>query len=285
MPESSSNVISIEEKRSAYVVTANVDLIRTISGTLGYAAAGLYSVLDTYCNSDKQAWPSEATLAETGRMSVKQVRRLLNELVATGWVLREPRRNQFGWANGYLYTLPHHMTPSRKTGDMDGTSPGQCTGHDISPNDPRGNTKVDTKVSPSKNPPTPLPEHGPAQQIVKVWCEEVGLERPTDYRRAVGQAQHLVKAGLSPEDARDLIRWIRRQEWVTSSLDLGLMYKLADKWRTDPKRVAAAPKPELTQADLRQKQYIDWKPGTFQNLDEWYDRRDNGTLPVKGLLR
>jgi hypothetical protein len=112
----------------------------------------------------------------------------------------------------------------------------------------RGGAKSDQKgvqpiapepsVEPSKNhqlaskqKPTPLPGNGPAQQIVKTYCDEVGIPKPANYAKTVGQAQHLADAGVRPEDIPAAVAWCRSQKWLDGSFDLGTILSQADKWR------------------------------------------------------
>lgn len=74
----------------------------------------------------------------------------------------------------------------------------------------------------------PLPEHGPAQQIVKAYCDAAGIEQPANYRQAVGQAQNLFNAGITPEDIPSLFAVTK--EWLTEPT-LGALFSQIDKWR------------------------------------------------------
>jgi hypothetical protein len=76
-----------------------------------------------------------------------------------------------------------------------------------------------------------LPENGTAQQIVKAYCEAAGIEKPAAYAKAVGQAQQLANAGVTPEDIPDAVTWCAGQEWLGGAVDLGTILSQADKWR------------------------------------------------------
>ncbi len=86
-------------------------------------------------------------------------------------------------------------------------------------------------------PPKPLPRNGPAQAIVAVYCDVAGIDQPVSYSKAVGQAQMLVKAGITANDIPALYEFV--SEWA-NGVDLGLMLNQADKWR------ARKPKPKIT---------------------------------------
>lgn len=77
----------------------------------------------------------------------------------------------------------------------------------------------------------PLPENGPAQQIVKAYCDAIGVERPVNYGKAVGQAKQLADAGITPLDIPQIVKWLQGQKWVDGAVDLGLVLNQADKWQ------------------------------------------------------
>ena len=77
----------------------------------------------------------------------------------------------------------------------------------------------------------PLPENGPAQQIVKAYCAAIGIERPVNYGKAVGQAKQLADAGITPMEIPQIVKWLQGQKWVDGAVDLGLVLNQADKWQ------------------------------------------------------
>lgn len=82
-----------------------------------------------------------------------------------------------------------------------------------------------------KKPSKPLPENGPAQKIVKAYCEAVGIEKPANYRKSAGQAQQISDAGITADEIPRVVEWLNAQAWVKSGVDLGLILNQADKWR------------------------------------------------------
>lgn len=77
--------------------------------------------------------------------------------------------------------------------------------------------------------PVSLPEHGEAQKIVKVYCQEAGIERPADYGKAVGFAGRMVKAGICAADIPALFAFVA--SW-SDGPDLSILFSSIDKWRT-----------------------------------------------------
>jgi len=87
--------------------------------------------------------------------------------------------------------------------------------------------------APEKQPNHKRPEHGPAQRIMAAFCDAVGIDRLPDYKMAGGQAQNLVKAGVTAEDIPDMVAWCFEQSWMNGGIDLGTLYRHMVKWRTD----------------------------------------------------
>ncbi len=86
----------------------------------------------------------------------------------------------------------------------------------------------DTHIPPTPKPAKPLPENGPAQQIVAAFCREAGIEAPAVYRKAVGQAAMLAKAKVTADDVPDLYAY--SVQWAGTA-DLGTMLQSVDRWR------------------------------------------------------
>lgn len=79
-------------------------------------------------------------------------------------------------------------------------------------------------------PTKPLPQNGPAQQIVAAFCKAAGIEKPAIYQRAVGQAAMLVKAGITPDDVPSLYEYTCG--WTKDrTASLGAMLSSVDEWR------------------------------------------------------
>ena len=76
-----------------------------------------------------------------------------------------------------------------------------------------------------------LPDNGPAQRIVKAFCETMGIDRPVNYAKSVGNAKTLVNAKITPEHIPDIVHWLQGQAWVNGAIDLSLVVNQADKWR------------------------------------------------------
>lgn len=80
-------------------------------------------------------------------------------------------------------------------------------------------------------PKQPRPIHGPAQAIISAYCDAVGIDQPTSWDKAGGQAKTLVNAGVTAEDIPGAVEWCRSQGWLRDGFDLGTIVSQADKWR------------------------------------------------------
>lgn len=86
--------------------------------------------------------------------------------------------------------------------------------------------------------------------IIDAYCKAVGIEQPTAYAKAAGQAKTLTKAGITAEDIPHIVTWLRSQTWIKNGIDLGLIVNQADKWRTaNPKRQPVKPTSEMTERE------------------------------------
>ena len=73
----------------------------------------------------------------------------------------------------------------------------------------------------------PRKPSGPAQELVAEYCRIAGIEKPANYSKAVGQAQALVKAGVTVQDMPSLFE---AASWGDGA-DLGKMVNQFDRWR------------------------------------------------------
>lgn len=76
-------------------------------------AVRLYGLLDDYAGVDGRAFPKRATLAACLRdCSVDSVDRAIRELIAYGWLHRQPQHREDGGNTSNLYTLTAGPTPA-----------------------------------------------------------------------------------------------------------------------------------------------------------------------------
>ena len=99
---------------------------------------------------------------------------------------------------------------------------------------------------PQAAPVTALPTNGTAQAIVAAYCDAAGIQRPAVYKKAVGQAALLAKAGVTAEDIPDLYRYV--SGWADGA-DLGTLLSQVDKWRASKTRPAPGSR-ELTDDEI-----------------------------------
>lgn len=205
-------------------------------------------------------YPSVASVAEYTGISERQVQRYLKGFVERG-ILVITGHAKGGRNNPREYQFTFKFRP--KKGDTDDTVSGRervtrmtpiddrkGVAHDtvservtsekgdthdaerVTPMTRKGDTAMSPEPSRTVNEPDSLPRNGPAQTIVAVLYEDVlGIGKPTNYRKVVGQAQQLVDAGVTPDDIPDAVKWCEGQKWLGGSFDLGTILSQADKWR------------------------------------------------------
>ena len=91
----------------------------------------------------------------------------------------------------------------------------------------------------SGQPAKPLPEHGPAQQVIAAYCRCAGIAKPANYGFAAKWAQNIVDAGVSPDEIPALYAFVA--EWA-KGVDLPLMFRQIDKWRASQHTASPASK-------------------------------------------
>lgn len=247
-----------QQQRRA-VVRTDMEAGETILATMGGNALGVYWHLCKRA-TDGECWPSLDDIAEATKLSRKHVTRILDDLEAGGWIERKRRTNRYGMATSTMYRI---IVKSRTDGcDIDETRRGHGVdmdpsemSHELVTNHIQTNNKpedVNTPLPPETGgsdgrPKKPLPENGVAQQIVKAYCLVARLEQPANYRKAVGQAAALAKAGVRPEDIPELYEFVAG--WAKSA-DLGLLLNQVDRWRSS--------KPRALTAEPLKRDSVDW---------------------------
>lgn len=224
-----SNVRYLEDARATCSVLTNVDVVRTILGTLGASAYGVYALLDTYCNIHGVASPSVERIAREVNLSDRQVTRILHKLVAAKWIESKPIYNRFGWQTGTEYTLSHHTKPRTNRGDIPSDTGGD-TGGDIPSPD------VSPKVSPEVREENGTgPETNPLHVAVRsALAEAFGVQSFTKKSLALYDSvtRELVAAGCSPGDVPSLMFWAGKHEFWGKGFGITQLATVHQQWTT-----------------------------------------------------
>ena len=87
-----------------------------------------------------------------------------------------------------------------------------------------------------------MPRNGAAQTLLAVLYEDVlQIGKPTDFKKAVGQAQLLVNAGSTPDEVREIAEWLMADPfWASKGITIGLVLSKRDEWRSAKR----SPKPK-----------------------------------------
>lgn len=201
-------------------------------------AIAVFAAISKHANKDGECWPSIETIGNLVGLSKPTIIKAVRVLEKAG-VIQCERRSIDGMNSATLYRISPEVRRST-TFTAQSTSFTQAV-NVVYSGGKRALPEQDsvelepvelvTPLPPKGGEPRrakPLPENGPAQKIVKAWCECAGVEQPIDYRKAVGSAQALAKGGITPEDIPDLYGFVSK--WA-SGPDLALLRSQADKWR------------------------------------------------------
>ena len=215
-------------------------------------------------------YPSVASVAAHTGISERQVQRYIKSFVERG-ILVITGHAKGGRSNPREYRFTFQFTPRKgdtitspitdKKGDADDTVSERVTSKKgdierqqrvtseterVTPMTRKGDIAVSpeppitTNTEPSGE-PSGMPRNGAAQTLLAVLYEDVlQIGKPTNYSKAVGQAQQLVKAGSSPEEVRDIAEWLLADPfWAAKGITIGLVLNKRDEWRS----AKNAPKP------------------------------------------
>jgi len=150
----------------------------------------------------------------------------------------------------------------------------------------------DPVLDPAKDPvhrPSPLARNGPAQTLVAVLYEDVlGIGKPTQYGKAVGQAEALVKAGCTPEELKQIAGWLLSDSfWIRRGVTMSSIASQRDSFRSANNAPisnithlqARAPNGSRSDAERRREELRQWAYG-----DAAADPTDD-VIDVKGMAR
>ena len=128
---------------------------------------------------------------------------------------------------------PLSETPFSDPEDSGADAPGP-------PPDPPKPTKPKPTPAPAKA-TDPMPRNGEAQILVAVLYEDVlGIGKPTNYGRTVGDAQKLVAAGCTPEELTRIAHWLMGDPWIVDKgITMGTVIQQRDKWRASQSKPAS----------------------------------------------
>lgn len=209
--------------------------IRAILGTYKGSEYKVYAFLDSWCNEHNQTWVGIERICDGVLLKERQVQSLLATLERDGWIIREPRYNEFGMQSGVTYTLPHRMP--QKAHDSGGAVSGaethaecdaityatDCTQVNTS------NSQVNTRSDevPSEN----------AVALLTAYAEAVGIRSfsRTQREKNLARTSELDAMGITPDDIPSLVEFCRGLTWVEGGINLGLMVSQVEGWRTQPK--------------------------------------------------
>lgn len=215
----------------------------------------LVRLADYASDKTQQAYPSVASLAADTGLSERMVQRYLSASVDAGFVVVDDHQHGGrGMTRTYRFTLAKgdasdtvserkRVTSKPVKGDAgDAVLPQQrVTSREkrVTPMTEKGDTHdgIYIRSEPSTNhqrePSVALPRNGDAQTLVAVLYEDVlGIGKPTNYKQAVGQASQLAKAGVTPDELREIAEWLIADPfWSQKGVNMGTVLSQRDKYR------------------------------------------------------
>lgn len=109
-----------ETKRGSHLTVIKDDTVEKIAETLGFTALGIYTLLERRVDRNGKTVVSYQYLADCGKMSRRQVIRVVSQLVDAGFVIANGRSGNMG----IELFLPAHIQGGDKGGDKGGDNGG-----------------------------------------------------------------------------------------------------------------------------------------------------------------
>lgn len=238
------------DAESATQKTGYIRAYREIVTECGAMPAMLYGIIEDMIQIGSRTGlgciMSHAAMAAELGVSGRAVRRYLQVLRETGWLLWEEASR--GGVNRYYLpakratvSRPDAPTPPAKSTD----TPGQIghTPRTKSPNPPANladNLTVTNKQErPTGNGVTPF-------GLFALVCDEAGLDiggySERDKGKHMAVAKRLIAAGVDEADVRGVVRWLRGQTWRHNPVTLFVVENELGDWRAQgrpgPERAA-----------------------------------------------
>lgn len=214
----------------------------------GYMAAAPGSVTQVYLHLSR--WADNGTLASSQPMkliarkcgiSEDVARKAVRTLEAWGVLDRDPESGRGASNTWYLNDLPDkapeypNKVPPKESGGPDKVGPQESGGTyqpDYYQPDNQYQPEEYSVIARQTSSTERAQPNSPVAELVEVWAQACnGGEWPVNKGRALGHAKLLVEGGITADDARALIEWLRGQRWVKGGIDLGLMVSQVDKWQ------------------------------------------------------
>lgn len=229
-----------ERRKHIQIYYDHLDLWAEADTGLNPSALAVYVCLVRHAGwSDHECFPSLDTIAKQMRMSRPTVVKAVKALKAAGLIAVRKQRVPGGFERS-IYTLLDAPKPARSGQERNFTE-GERNLQARSKNETGPGKESLLELEPRELEPIgegqkksahDLPEHGPAQQIVKAYCLAMDIPRPVNYGKTVKHAQLLADAGITPDEVPQIVAWLQNDPyWAKRGIDLGTVMNSAEKWR------------------------------------------------------
>lgn len=226
-----------ERRKHIQIYYDHLDLWADADTGLNPSALAVYVCLVRHAGwSDHECFPSLDTIAKQMRMSRPTVVKAVKALKAAGLIAVRKQRVPGGFERS-IYTLLDAPKPARsgqernftegernlQARSKNETGPGKESLLELEPREQESKDVTEKKSSRTL---------APDERIVDVWAHECNGGRwPVRPATDRAHAKKLVAAGFDEDEARELIAWLRTQDWRKSGITLGLMENQADNFR------------------------------------------------------
>jgi hypothetical protein len=202
-------------------VSVPQDVIEDILSTLGPSALGVYVYLARRANRDGEAWPSFDTIARDCSVQRRWAIKVVQDLVAAGFIERVPQQDKRGGHASNLYRLPHQIamfTPSELPSELPSVVPSVVPRKEVEKNEQKEQTKktlVPEGFAAFWSAYPHVNQRSVKSEALKVW-QAKGLEPLADRILTV-----LERCERNPDWKKEggqfipgAQRWLRTEPWV-----------------------------------------------------------------------
>lgn len=235
-------------------------------------------------NNGNTCFPSLDTIAKESGVSRRTVSPAIKELVDLRLLTVTHRTSESGDATSNLYRVLRPSANSAKGSAKSAPTPRAKSAPPVGQNLPSNKTKSEpdefepySSVGNSRE-HSDETESDEADAVMDAFAHAIGLRSLSSTNRPA--AEDLVQQGFAPEDIAPMVQWFRTDPfWSQQSIGLSTLAKHGAKWK------ASAPAAErwLSQEELAQYQFADWKYGVYEigytGHQAWLADKEAGTLP------
>ena len=203
---------------------------------IGPSSLMVYAFIAKYADyRSRKAFPSIDTLAQDCNLSRNTVMKAIRDLSKAGLLKVTKEKTPNGYQKS-TYTLMSKIDKAQcKNSTELGAKTDKSSVQKLHPNDTHVNdTHVNEIAEPTASAKQQSKNETPKTidlQIMDAFAEETGLAKFANFGMARKQAKQLANADFTPNELRELVQWLKRQDWIKGGISLGLCLNQADSFR------------------------------------------------------